>query len=219
MIPYLNFNYIYPPRPEYKISPQELDKFDNGKYVAQPKYNGTCCVVFTNGETTHIYNRHKNPLSSYSKDITFDNLAKSKDWYVYTGEYLNKGKVGETGEKEKDKFIIWDVLVWEGNYLIGEALLDRIKLLEHIYPCNRAVLKPEGLEIYEHLCCTEFEGIYKAPTYMNGFNNLYNDIVKVDLYEGLVLKKIETKLTYGFQEINNHDWQIKCRKETKVYKF
>ena len=54
---------------------------------------------------------------------------------------------------------------------------------------------------------------------MNGFNNLYNDIVKVDLYEGLVLKKIETKLTYGFQEINNHDWQIKCRKETKVYKF
>lgn len=219
MIPYLNFNYIYPPRPEYKISPEELDKFDNGKYVAQPKYNGTCCIVFTNGEDTHIYNRHKNPLSSYSKDIQFDKLAKSKDWYVYTGEYLNKGKLGENGEKEKDKFIIWDVLVWEGKYLIGEVLLDRIALLEHIYPCNRAVLKPEGLEIYEHLCCTEFEGIYKAPTYMGNFNKLYEDIVKVDLYEGLVLKKIETKLTYGFQEINNHDWQIKCRKETKVYKF
>lgn len=219
MIPYLNFNYIYPPRPEYKISPHELEKFDNGKYVAQPKYNGTCCVVFTNGEDTYIYNRHKNPLSSYSKEIAFDKLAKSKNWYVYSGEYLNKGKLGESGEKEKDKFIIWDVLVWEGNYLIGETLLDRIALLEAIYPCNRAILKPEGLEIYEHLCCTEFEGIYKAPTYMNGFNGLYEDIVKIDLYEGLVLKKIETKLTFGFQEINNHDWQIKCRKPTKVYHF
>lgn len=219
MIPYLNFNYIYPPRPEYKISPQELIKFDNGKYVAQPKYNGTCCIVFTNGKETHIYNRHKQPLSSYCKDITFDKLAKSNDWYVYTGEYLNKGKLGENGDKEKDKFIIWDVLVWEGNYLIGETLLDRIALLEHIYPCNRAILKPEGLEIYEHLCCTEFNGIYKAPTYMNNFEKLYEDIVKVDLYEGLVLKKTETKLSFGFQEINNHDWQIKCRKPTKIYQF
>ena len=24
---------------------------------------------------------------------------------------------------------------------------------------------------------------------------------------------------FGFQELNNHDWQVKCRKETKVYKF
>jgi hypothetical protein len=54
---------------------------------------------------------------------------------------------------------------------------------------------------------------------MNGFEKLYQDIVKVDMYEGLVIKKIDSKLTFGFQELNNHDWQVKCRKETKVYKF
>lgn len=219
MIPYLNFNYIYPPRPEFKIPPKDLHTFDNGEYVVQPKYNGTCCIVFTNGSDLYVYNRHKQPISWYSPDIDFLGLAQSDQWYVYTGEYLNKGKLGENGNKEKDKFIIWDILVWEGQYLIGENLFFRISLLENIYPCNRAIMHPQGLEIYEHLCCTEYNGIYKAPSYLSGFEKLYLDIVKTDLYEGLVLKKIETKLSYGFQEINNHDWQIKCRKETKVYNF
>jgi len=48
---------------------------------------------------------------------------------------------------------------------------------------------------------------------------LYEDLYETDLYEGLVLKKKNAKLTYGFQEKNNADWQIKCRKETKLYNF
>jgi ATP-dependent DNA ligase len=219
MIPYLNFNYIYPPRPEYKISPYELNKFDNGDYVAQPKYNGTCCVVFTNGIDTYVYNRHKQPLSSYCKDISFDKLARTNDWYVYTGEYLNKGKLGENGTKEKDKFIIWDILVWDGMYLIGDTLMSRLDLLENAFPCQRSRVDEDGLEIYTHLCLTNIKGVYKAPSYLNDFEKLYQDIVKTDLYEGLVLKKLESKLDFGFQELNNQNWQVKCRKPTKVYHF
>ena len=219
MIPYLNFNYIYPPRPEYKIQPKDLDTFDIGEYVVQPKYNGTCCIVFTNGTDVYVYNRHKNPMSWYSPDIDFKGLAHSNQWYVYTGEYLNKGKLGENGTKEKDKFIIWDILVWANQYLIGDDLLTRINLLEETYPCQRAKISEDGLEMYEHLCHTNLNGIYKAPTYMNGFSKLFEDISKTYLYEGLVIKKIDSKLSYGFQELNNHDWQIKCRKPTKVYHF
>jgi hypothetical protein len=219
MIPYLNFNYIYPPRPEYKIQPKELDTFDTGEYVVQPKYNGTCCIVFTNGTEVYVYNRHKSPMSWYSPDIDFKGLAHSNQWYVYTGEYLNKGKLGENGTKEKDKFIIWDILVWADQYLIGDDLLTRINLLEITYPCQRGKIGENGLEMYEHLCHTNLNGIYKAPTYLNGFSKLFEDISKTDLYEGLVIKKIESKLSYGFQELNNHDWQIKCRKPTKVYHF
>ena len=219
MIPYLNFNYIYPPRPEFKIPPKELDTFDTGEYVVQPKYNGTCCIVFTNGTEVYVYNRHKQPMAWYSPDIDFKGLAHSDQWYVYTGEYLNKGKLGESGAKEKDKFIIWDILVWAGQYLIGDDLLTRINLLEETYPCQRGKIGENGLEMYEHLCHTNLNGIYKAPSYMNGFLKLFEDISKTDLYEGLVLKKIESKLSYGFQMLNNHDWQIKCRKPTKVYHF
>jgi hypothetical protein len=196
-----------------------LDTFDTGEYVVQPKYNGTCCIVFTNGTEVYVYNRHKQPMAWYSPDIDFKGLAHSDQWYVYTGEYLNKGKLGESGAKEKDKFIIWDILVWANQYLIGDDLLTRINLLEETYPCQRGKIGENGLEMYEHLCQTNLNGIYKAPSYMNGFLKLFEDISKTDLYEGLVLKKIESKLSYGFQMLNNHDWQIKCRKPTKVYHF
>jgi hypothetical protein len=196
-----------------------LDTFDTGEYVVQPKYNGTCCIVFTNGTEVYVYNRHKQPMAWYSPEIDFKGLAHSDQWYVYTGEYLNKGKLGESGVKEKDKFIIWDILVWANQYLIGDDLLTRINLLEETYPCQRGKIGENGLEMYEHLCHTNLNGIYKAPSYMNGFSKLFEDISKTDLYEGLVLKKIESKLSYGFQMLNNHDWQIKCRKPTKVYHF
>jgi len=216
---YNKFTYIYPPRPEVKTSPNELDRYDNGQYVGQPKYNGTCVVVFTNGVDLHIYNRHKQTFPANTKHIDFLSLAKTKNWYVYAGEYLNKGKLGESGIKEKDLFIIWDCLVWDGERLVGKTLEYRLNLLEQIYPCKRAVVGSDGIEMYNHLCCTEFKGIYKAPTYLGGFSELYKDIVKTDLYEGLVLKKRDSKLGFGFQSANNQEWQIKCRKENKLYHF
>lgn len=216
---YDKFKYLYPPRPQVKTPATNLNKFDNGEYICQPKYNGSCCIVFTNGDELHVYNRHRQILSNVCSKIEFKKLAKSNDWYVYAGEYLNKGKTGESNFKEKDKFVIWDILVWQGKYLIGNTIIERLELLEKIYPCNRAVVHTNKFEMYEHLCCTEFKGIYKAPTYMNNFQSLYNDIVKTELYEGLVLKKRDSKLQYGFQELNNNEWQIKCRKETKIYNF
>lgn len=216
---YTSFKYIYPPRPEYKIPATDLSKFDTGQYICQPKYNGAACLVFTNGTELHVFNRHKQALTSWSKEIDFLKLAKTKSWYVYAGEYLNKGQLGENGVKEKDKFVIWDVLVWDGEYLVGSSLGSRLTLLENIYPCARAVVKGNRVEIYDHLCCTEFNGIYKAPSYTTGFYNLYQEITKTPLYEGLVLKKIDSKLGYGFNEANNSDWQVKARRETKLYQF
>ena len=32
---YETFKYIYPPRPQFKIPPEELDKYDNEEYLAQ----------------------------------------------------------------------------------------------------------------------------------------------------------------------------------------
>lgn len=219
MINYDKFLYVYPPRPSYKSPADSLDIFDNGQYVAQPKYNGSCCVIFTNGEETHIYNRHKKPLAT-SETLNFSRLAiRPGKWFAYAGEYLNKGKLDESGTKARDKYIIWDCLVWESQYLVGYTTYDRLKILEDNFPCNRAVVREGNFELYDHLCCTQYEGIYKAPTYMSDFKALYRDIVKTDLYEGLVLKKLNSKLAYGFQPENNTDWQIKCRKETKLYNF
>lgn len=213
--------FIFPPRAEYKSPAADLGKYDDGTYFGQPKYNGMALIVFTNGEELHIYNRHKEnmPLVAKNSQAEFRKLAQTKNWYVYAGEYLNKGKYGETGIKEKDKFIIWDVLVWDGKYLVGSTLTERLDLLESVFPCKRAVVTDKAMEVYDHLCCTELAGIYKAPTYTGNFTELYKQIVKTDLYEGFILKKKDSKLEFGLQELNNHDWQLKVRKETKNYSF
>ena len=65
----------------------------------------------------------------------------------------------------------------------------------------------------------KYKNVYKAPTYINNFQSLYNDIVDTDLYEGLVLKRKNARLSLGLNEKNNNDWQIKCRKPTKNYAF
>ena len=218
---YNSFKYLFPPRPEHKMAAAELPRYDlTTEYVAMPKYNGSACMVFTNGTELHIYNRHKQHFANMPRNIDFLSLAKSSKWFVYAGEFLNKGQKGETGTKEKDKFVIWDLLVGDGVYLVGKTLEERLELLEQIYPCQRAIVGPDGaIEIYNHLCCTEFQGVYKAPVYTNGFIDLYKELIETELYEGIVLKKLKSRLDFGFQEKNNHDWQIKCRKENKLYNF
>lgn len=216
---YNKFMYLYPPRPEHKTTSDTLDTYDNGEYIAMPKYNGSACMVFTNGIDLHVYNRHKQKLTNCSQHIDFKGLGPTKKWFCYAGEYLNKGKYGETDVKEKDKFVIWDILVWDGVYLIGETLTKRLELLETIHPCHRSVVTAEGLEQYKHLCCTRLNGIYKAPAYTGNFYALYNEIVQTDLYEGLVLKKLNSKLSPGYNSANNTEWQIKARKQTRNYNF
>jgi len=215
---YDSFKYIYPPRPQFKIPPEELDKYDNEEYLAQVKYNGTACVVFTNGVELQVFNRHKLPLAKCSPDIQFRELSPDGKWYVYCGEYLNKGQKGEKGDIERDKFVIWDLLVYAGEYLIGKTFEERLSLIDQRYPC-RQLVTDKGLEIYNYLCATDIEGIYKSPTYANVFSLLYSELVRIPLYEGVVLKKRQSKLTFGFQEKNNSEWQVKCRKQSKLYAF
>jgi hypothetical protein len=63
------------------------------------------------------------------------------------------------------------------------------------------------------------DNVFKAPTYTGGWSKLYEEIAKTPLYEGFVLKKRLAQLEYGFTEINNSKWQLKCRKPTKNYSF
>ena len=74
---YNEFKYLYPPRPQFKIPPEELDKYDNGEYFASPKLNGTACVVFTNGEQLEVYKDRKSTRlnSSHSQQSRMPSSA------------------------------------------------------------------------------------------------------------------------------------------------
>jgi ATP-dependent DNA ligase len=137
---------------------------------------------------------------------------------VLCGEFLNKNKLGEDNKPFNLKFVIWDIIVYNGEYLIGKTLLERLTLLEELYPCTKMIVNKK-LETFKHLCFTLHKNIYKSPFYAGNFEKIYQSIVQTDLYEGLVLKRKNAKLSFGLKEKNNNEWQIKCRKPTKNYDF
>lgn len=216
---YENYSYLYPPRPIQTTKHTELAKYDNGEFIAQPKYNGSCCNVFINEKELIVMNRHNGKLTSDYSNIDLKGLHSGKGWMVLCGEFLNKNKKGEDGNSFNLKFVIWDILVYNGQYFIGSTFEERLQLIGKLFPCSSILVGADKMESYKHLCCTKFKNVYVAPAYAGNFEWLYNDIVDTDLYEGLVLKRRNAKLTYGLNEKNNNEWQIKCRKPTKNYSF
>jgi len=217
-VKYTDYSYLYPPRPIQTTHHTELGKYDNGQFFAQPKYNGTCCNVFISENELIVMNRHKGTITSNYSHIDFRNLHRGKGWMVLCGEFLNKNKKGEDGNQFNLKFVIWDIIVYNNEYLIGSTFSERMGLLEELYPCVQMMVD-DNLKSYKHLCFTNCANVYKSPCYDRNFQILYESIVDTDLYEGLVLKRKDAKLTYVFTEKNNNDWQIKCRKPTKLYDF
>ena len=49
------------------------------------------------------------------------------------GEYMNKGKNDITNKPLNHVFFIFDILVYNGEYLIGTTFEERIELLDKIF--------------------------------------------------------------------------------------
>jgi ATP-dependent DNA ligase len=209
---YNKFRYIFPPRPKNAIPVDELDFWDNNTLLSQPKLNGSNSLIFTNGEKVIVMNRHNQTLTNVR--VTTDEIKSiykgNGEWMVLNAEYMNKSQNDETGRPFNHKFVIFDILVLEGNYLVGTTFEQRVAILNDLYgqvDCEK-----------EHLYGIS-ENIYRVKSYNGGFLDLYNDLIKVDMYEGLVMKRKNAKLELGTNEMNNVKSQIKCRRKTKNYLY
>ena len=182
--------------------------WDNEMMVAQPKLNGSNCTIYMNGQNFYVYNRHGQRMTGFdidSKEIS--NLYKGKGWMVLNGEYMNKSKIGENRNVFNHKFCIFDILVYDGNYLIGKTFQERINLLDGFYGKSDSYLTQVS------------ENIFKIETFYTSFQEKWEELIKIDMVEGLVLKRKSAKLEVGSTENNNTKSQIKVRKATKNYKY
>ena len=209
---YASFRYIYPPRPKNPIPNTELSFWDNGSLIAQPKLNGSNCLIFTNGVKHIAMNRHNGRMTNFQiKDEEIAALYKGTGgWTVLNGEYMNKSKQDETRSAFNHKFVIFDILVDDGDYLVGKTFEERIALLDSMFG------QEDSEKDYLYGIS---ENIYRVKSYMNGFNMLYDRLTPIDMIEGLVMKRKSARLEMGNTELNNVKSQIKCRKETKNYKY
>lgn len=211
MSKYLNYCYIFPPRPKNAIPDSELDFWDNGSLLSQPKLNGSNCVIFTNGVKTIVMNRHNQRLTNFRiSDNELKDIYRGDGWMILNGEYMNKSQNDETKTPFNHKFVIFDILAYNGVHLVGSTFEERIKLLDDIY----GQVDSEKEYLYKIT-----ENVYRVKSYNHGFLELYNDLTKIDMYEGLVMKRRSAKLELGLTENNNTRSQIKCRRVTKNYKY
>ena len=212
MAKYNTYRYIYPPRPKNAIPPSDLDFWDGGSLLAQPKFNGSNCVIFTNGEDSMIMNRHNQRLTNFrlTPDEIKDIYRGDGDWMVINGEYMNKNKKDETNKAFNHKLVIFDILTLDGEYLVGQTFSQRVELLDDIY----GKVKCDKDYVYKIS-----DNVYRVKSYDGGFTDLFETLTPIDMIEGLVMKRKNAKLEIGTNEMNNIKSQIKCRKVTKNYKF
>ena len=209
---YASFRYIYPPRPKNPIPNTELSFWDNGSLIAQPKLNGSNCLIFTNGVKHIAMNRHNGRLTNFQlKDEEIAALYKGTGgWTVLNGEYMNKSKQDESRAAFNHKFVIFDILVDDGDYLVGKTFEERIALLDSMFG------QEDSEKDYLYAIS---ENVYRVKSYLSGFNMLYDRLTPIDMIEGLVMKRKNARLEMGNTELNNVKSQIKCRKSTLNYKY
>lgn len=226
---YNDFRYIYPPRPEQKISSDELNKYDNGDWIAQPKSNGSMCELYIPpaGDTRNFgrhYNEHLNLF-----DMNLDELRKlnkTGKWMVLVGEFMNKNKFTADGKQGFNRvFVLFDILVYDGIYMLGSTYDERVELLDKIFEHK------EYNEYYYRIS----DNIYRAKTFKKNFLSIFERIAETDaklkkmlkrdmlddvfILEGLVLKKKNAKLEEGTGEKNNTLSQLKVRLGKANYHF
>ena len=211
MIKFDSFHYIYPPRPKNPVPQSELDFWDNGMLIGQPKMNGSNAVIFMNGKDVHFYNRHNQRMTNVQlgKEELLE-LYSGEGWMVINGEYMNKSKSDENGQVFNHKLVIFDTLVHNGTYLLGSTFQDRVNLMDNLFGKNES----EKTYLY-----SVTENIYRVKSYTSNFKEMFEELIKIDMVEGLVMKRKSGKLEIGNTENNNTKSQIKFRKATKNYKF
>lgn len=209
---YITYRYIYPPRPKNAISPDDLNFWDNGTLICQPKLNGSNCLIFTNGVKVIVMNRHNQRLTNFqlSDDEVKSLYRGNGGWLILNGEYMNKSKMDETGQPFNHKFVIFDILCYDGDYLVGKTFEERINLLDTLYD------KVDSEKDYLYNISTN---VYRVKSYRNGFKDFFDKYTPIDMIEGVVLKRANARLEVGASEQNNVKSQLKSRKATKNYKY
>ncbi len=209
---YINYRYIFPPRPKNAISPDDLNFWDNGTLICQPKLNGSNCLIFTNGQKIMVMNRHNQRLTNFQlSDVEVKNLYRGNGgWMILNGEYLNKSKSDETGQVFNHKFVIFDILCYDGDYLVGKTFEERVNLLNTLY---------DQIDSEKDYLYSISTNVYRVKSYRDGFKSFFDKYTPIDMIEGVVLKRANARLELGATEQNNIKSQLKSRKPTKNYKY
>jgi hypothetical protein len=205
MSPYTEYQYLWPPRPEQKIPPSALAFYENRGFWAQRKKNGTYTVVFARGNEVIFKTRHNDDHKLWTPEKDhFEFFSGSSGWSVYCAELLHSKVTGGP----KHELYIHDILVRNGNYLVGTTFAERQGLLHDLFD---GPLEADRGQV------RVAKRITLAQSIDEGFAEVFNHLNPED--EGLVLKDPNAKLKPCFKSDSNGSWMVKCRVAHTNYSF
>jgi len=200
---YLDYQYLWPPRPLQKIAKPMLGFYQKRGYVAQKKKNGTCTVIFAKQDQVIFQTRHNDDHKLWTpKKDHIDFFKGSEGWNVYAAELLHSKVSGGP----RDQLFIFDQLVDNGISLVGTKFGDRI---------GNMMKKFGGESESDQFRIAD--RITLAKCFTGGFTTLFDSLGKED--EGLVLKDPNAVLQSCIKEDGNKAWQVKCRIAAANYSF
>ena len=203
---YTEFRYLWPPRPETKIAPTDLGVIEGMGWWGQAKINGTCCTIYVDASTgaSVAMGRHgPDHILDWQPGIAWEAFTASlpgKGWYVFVGELLHSKGVGV-----KNTIVLFDLLVEDGDYLVGKTLYDRFDRLERL-------LKAYNSEPQIELTHREYNQYVWLITNRARAFRLWFDAEAPAMVEGLCLKDKNAKLRLCSKASANAGGQVKCRK-------
>lgn len=205
-----SYTYLWPPRPDRAISRDLIGFYQKRGWLAQAKMNGTCNVIAVSPEKTlTCMNRHKethklwNPTDASS--AAFKALP-GKGWYVFVAELLHSKVEGGP----RDTNYVHDILVHDGDYLVGKTLVERQNLLRKLF------LKGNEEETATHFVINK--NTWLAKNRLANLTEFYDSLTNPE-HEGIVLKDPNSKLILCSRQTANNGGQVKSRRLHKNYSF
>lgn len=201
---------LFPPHPDTKIPPSALSQYEaSGKWVAQRKFNGTHIVLnVTPDRKVGILTRHGTPPKLFSlsqshiNQILSLNLEPGLEYWL-NGELLDHKT---TDPRYKGKLVFFDVLQ-AGPYLYRtKTQMERVELLANI--CRN----PQTLEPANGIALQVTQDLYMAETFTENFVQRFQDHIKTDEIEGLILRKRNSTLDNFGRTEYQVSWILRCRK-------
>lgn len=208
---YDEYRYLYPPRPDNVVTPSQLKFYTKQMiYGAQVKKNGTQNMIFVNKATNVVLCRTRHGDTEHklwkpnTENMDWIDLLPGQGWYVFAAELMHN-KTGIT----RDTNYIFDVLVNNGDYLVGTTFEDRYAQISELFVTHREQMSVSHYTIGKHL--------WVSNLHRGDFTALWRTIT-VDINdpedEGIVLKQMDTTLNLCGKQNANNNSMLKCRIST-----
>lgn len=204
---YESFDPLSPPRAETVVPSGILGLYERRGWYAQHKKNGTYNVVYVSPDKKVTFlGRNKEPHKLWSPPAfameTYQNLP-GKGWYVICTELLHS-KVKEEEGGHRDTQYVHDILVDDGEWLLGETYAQRYARLLSLF------LKDGKMSLSHWELPNR---IWLARNHKSDFGMIFSGM-NLPEDEGLVLKDPQAPLIVG-----SGKWSVKCRRPHKNYSF